>query len=93
MPDQVGLDCCVGDERIKLIGAYQMITLRACSRLAQQFDTGAITHLICRYEAATVLIKALRHNYALVLVCQANSNTGQGMLYLNEAAEIINQDM
>jgi|GEM_PF-2973440 len=93
LPDQVGLDCCVGDERIKLIGAYQIITLRACSHLARQFKIGEVQHLVCRYGAAAVLIKALKNNYALVLVMQDSGNIGQGAVYLDQAAEVINQDL
>jgi len=93
LPDQVGTNGCVGDERIKLIGAYHTITLRDCCQLSQQFNAGAMTHLVCRFEAVTVLIRALKNNYALILAMQTSSNVGQGMLYLDRTAEIINQDL
>ena len=93
LPDQVGEDCYVGDERIKLIGAYQTITLRACHKLAQQFHTGSVTHLVCHYDATTILVRTLKNDYALILAMQAESNVGQGMFYLEEAAEIISHDL
>jgi predicted regulator of Ras-like GTPase activity (Roadblock/LC7/MglB family) len=93
LPDQVGPDCYEGDERIKLIGAYQTITLRACRKLCQQFNTGSVTHLVCRFESATILIKALKNNYALMLALHPESNVGQGMVYLEQTAELINEDL
>jgi predicted regulator of Ras-like GTPase activity (Roadblock/LC7/MglB family) len=93
LPDQVGADCYLGDERIKLIGAYQTITLRACCKLAQRFKTGAVTHLVCHYEMATILIRALKNDYALMLAMQTSSNIGQGMFYLEETAELISHDL
>jgi predicted regulator of Ras-like GTPase activity (Roadblock/LC7/MglB family) len=93
LPDQIGADCYFGEERIKLIGAYQIITLRACRHLTQQCKTGTVTHLVCHYDTATILIRALKNNYALMLAMQASSNIGQGMFYLDQTAEIINQDL
>lgn len=91
--DQVGEECYTGDERIKLIGAYQIITLRACAKLAQQFKTGSVTHLVCHYDTATILIRALKNDYALMLAMQTSSNIGQGMFYLDQTAEIISHDL
>lgn len=93
LPDQIGESCYMGDERIKLIGAYQIITLRACSKLAQQFKTGDVTHLVCHYDTATILIRALKNDYALMLAMQTSSNIGQGMFYLDQTAEVISQDL
>ncbi len=93
LPDQADESPYTGKERLQLIGAYQTITLRSCSRLSQRFNTGTVNYLICRFNSATVLIKALKNNYALMLAMRADSHVGQGMLYLNEIAEIINQDL
>jgi predicted regulator of Ras-like GTPase activity (Roadblock/LC7/MglB family) len=98
LPDQAGAaetggESYVGNERIKLIGAYQTITLRACCQLTQRFNTGAVTHLVCHFDTATILIKALKNNYALMLALHNNSNVGQGMLYLDQTADLISQDL
>ena len=84
---------CEGEERVKLIGAYQIITLRACRRLARQFGASALKHLVCRFETSIIIIKALDGNYALMLAMREDSNVGRGMIYLDRTAEIINQDL
>lgn len=93
LPDQIGENCYTGDERIKLIGAYQIITLRACAKLALQFNTGSVTHLVCHFDTATILVRALKNDYALMLAMQTSSNIGQGMFYLDQTAELISHDL
>ncbi len=93
LPDQTDESPYTGKERLQLIGAYHIITLRSCLSLSQRFNTGTVNHLICRFASATVLIKALKNNYALMLAMRADGHVGKGLLYLNEIAEIINQDL
>ncbi len=81
------------EDRMKLLGAYQTINLNTCRQLARQFQMGKTKQMICRYDLATVLIRSLNGDYALILAMQNDGNIGKGMFYLNQAAELINQDL
>ena len=80
-------------ERLKLIGAYQAINLNTCKQLMQQFQMGRVRQMICRYERATVLIKPVNDDYALILTMEGDGNVGKGMFYLSQTAKIISQDL
>ncbi|HWQ32816.1 MAG TPA: roadblock/LC7 domain-containing protein [Blastocatellia bacterium] len=82
-----------GPERLKLIGAYQIINLNTCQEMMQQFQLGSVKQMICRYEKATVLIRSLGGDYALILAMENDGNVGKGIFYLNQAAEVISQDL
>ncbi|HZS09853.1 MAG TPA: hypothetical protein VFD58_33815 [Blastocatellia bacterium] len=81
------------EERMKLIGAYQVINLSACRQMMRQLQMGNVRQLTLRYDAATILIKALKENFALILAIEEGGNIGKGLFYLDRAAEIINQDL
>jgi predicted regulator of Ras-like GTPase activity (Roadblock/LC7/MglB family) len=81
------------DERARLISAYHRIWLSDCQKLTQLMRLGHLNHLIQRYETGTVLIKALKNNHALVLIGEREMFLGQGLLQLNQIAEVIREDL
>lgn len=93
VPEQTEWTELTPEERQKLIGAYQTIQLNTCRQIMQQFQQGEVRQLICRYDVATVLARAINNDYALILTMQSDGNVGKGMYYLNQAAELIRQDL
>lgn len=81
------------NERVRLIGAYHRIWLSDCQSLTQKMKLGAMDHLIQRYETGTVIVKSLKGNHALVLIGEKNLFLGQGLLRLNQIAELISEDL
>ncbi|HEX4945742.1 MAG TPA: roadblock/LC7 domain-containing protein [Blastocatellia bacterium] len=81
------------NERIQLISAYHRIWLSDCQHIAQQLRIGKLEHLIQRYEGGTVMVKALKDNYALVLIGEREMFFGQGMAQLEQIGKIINEDL
>ncbi len=80
-------------ERIRLISAYHRIWLSDCQKLTQLMRLGKLDHLIQRYETGTVLVKALKDNYALVLIGERDMFLGQGLLHLDQIAAVIHEDL
>jgi len=98
LPDQTGVEGfslaeMSAEERIKLIGAYHTITLRDCLQLAAEFRLGQTDLLVHRYEAGSILIKAIKGGYALMLVLQPDSVIGRGLFHLNETSKLISEDL
>jgi predicted regulator of Ras-like GTPase activity (Roadblock/LC7/MglB family) len=81
------------EERLKLIGAYQTINLNTCRQLMRQLQMGNVRQMICRYDEATVLIRSLGSDYALILTMEPDGNVGKGLFCLNRTAEMISQDL
>ncbi len=81
------------NERVRLIGAYHRIWLNDCVLLAKQMKIGKLELMIQRYETGTVLVKALKDNYALVLIGESEIFLGQGMLHLEVIGSVINEDL
>jgi predicted regulator of Ras-like GTPase activity (Roadblock/LC7/MglB family) len=81
------------DERVRLIGAYHRIWLNDCVKLTQQMRLGKLDHLIQRYETGIVAVKALKDNYALVLIGEREMYLGQGLFHLEAIGRLINEDL
>ncbi len=74
-----------GEERHRLIGAYQGIALFRLKTTEQSCDTGAIEHVYCRYATGQVILCPLKDGYYLVLSLASSANLGQG---LHRSAEL-----
>ena len=81
------------DERVRLIGAYQRIVLRECKRTVEEMRIGKLSNIVIRYESGIVAVRALKEEYALVLIGGHDMLIGQGLFYLNKYAEIIDSDL
>lgn len=82
------------NERIRLIGAYHRIWLTDSQAITQRRHLGTLDQLIQRYDGGTVIIKALKDNYALVLLgCGEKFFLGQAIRRLNEVAALISEDL
>lgn len=80
-------------ERMKLIGAYQAINLHSYRQMMEQLQAGNLNQMICSYMDATILIRAINKDYALILAMQPEGNIGKGLFYLNQAADVLRADM
>lgn len=74
-----------GEERHRLIGAYQGIALFRLKTTEESCDTGAIEHVYCRYATGQVILCPLKDGYYLVLSLSSSANLGQG---LHRSAEL-----
>ncbi len=81
------------DERVRLIGAYQRILLRESKRTVEEMRIGNLSNIVVRYESGIVAVRALKEEYALVLIGHHDLHIGQGLFYLNKYAEIIDSDL
>jgi predicted regulator of Ras-like GTPase activity (Roadblock/LC7/MglB family) len=80
-------------ERVRLIGAYHRIWLSDCLALAEQMRLGQLAQMIHRYETGIVLVQALKDNHALVLIGEPEMFVGQGLMFMAQAGEAINEDL
>ncbi|MFN0121739.1 MAG: roadblock/LC7 domain-containing protein [Blastocatellia bacterium] len=81
------------EDRMQLIGAYQVINLKLCKQITGQFRLGNLKQMICRYSNASILVQALNDDYALLLALSAEGNLGKGRYYIQHAADLIRQDL
>ena len=81
------------DERVRLIGAYQQILLCESKRTVEEMRIGNLCNIVVRYESGIVAVRALKEEYALVLIGCHEMLIGQGLFYLNKYAEIIDADL
>jgi predicted regulator of Ras-like GTPase activity (Roadblock/LC7/MglB family) len=64
-------------DRHRLIGAYQGIALYTARQATERWQGGAISCLVCRYSAATLLLRPLRDGYYLVMALAPDANLGR----------------
>lgn len=83
-----------GDEDyIKLMGAYQGIALQTSRGIVHQLEAGGIDYVFTAYENISFLIKALEHDYFLMLVLGPEANVGKGVYTIRRAAGAFNQEI
>jgi predicted regulator of Ras-like GTPase activity (Roadblock/LC7/MglB family) len=93
LPGRVGIFPTVLNDRVRLIGAYQTISMDSCRTTSGNLGHGAVRQIICRYETSTAISRPVTDDYTLTLLIKSDGNVGQGMMYLNQAAEIIREDL
>ena len=81
------------DDYVKLMGAYQGIALGTSRTIASQLDAGEIDYCYTSYENASFLVKALDHDYFLMLVLAPDANVGKGIFDVRRVAEAFNREM
>jgi predicted regulator of Ras-like GTPase activity (Roadblock/LC7/MglB family) len=81
------------DDYIRLMGAYQGIALQTSQHIAHQLDAGEVEFFFTAYENASFLVKALSHDYFLLLVLGPEANLGKGIYNIERSAESFNREI
>jgi predicted regulator of Ras-like GTPase activity (Roadblock/LC7/MglB family) len=72
-------------DRHRLIGAYQGLALAAAVRATARHDVGTIGCLVCRYAAASLILRPLRDGYYLLVSLDPRANLGRAIHFSAEA--------
>jgi len=75
------------DERHRLIGAYQGITLAAARRILDRHEAGTPGLIVCRYARGTVILRPLKDGYYLVLAIAPDASLALGLQRSADASE------
>jgi len=81
------------DERQRLIGAYQGITLGMVSRAAQRVGGGEVRALVSRHTGGAVVLATLRDGYYLVVSLGPEALTAVAARYCEDARQKLNQEI
>ena len=81
------------DDYVKLMGAYQGISLGTSRTIASQLEAGEIDYCFTAYENASFLVKALDNDYFLLLVLSPDANVGKGVYDVRKVADAFNKEM
>jgi len=81
------------DERQRLIGAYQGITLGMVSRAAQRVGAGEVRALVSRHSGGAVVLTTLRDGYYLVVSLGPNAVTALAVRHAEEARQALNREI
>jgi predicted regulator of Ras-like GTPase activity (Roadblock/LC7/MglB family) len=66
------------DDRFRLVGAYQGISLGEAQRAAARHDVGPVQELVSRYEQGYVILQPLKDGYYVVLLLEAGASVALG---------------
>ena len=81
------VDAGARDERNRLIGAYQGISLAAARRTTDRYAGGRVECIVCRYTGGTVIVRSLKDGYYLVLSLSVEASLAQAMRHSAVAQE------
>ena len=81
------------DERQRLIGAYQGITLGMVSRAAQRVGVGEVRSLVSRHAQGAVVLATLKDGYYLVVSMGPRSLVARAVRHCEEARHKLNQEI
>jgi predicted regulator of Ras-like GTPase activity (Roadblock/LC7/MglB family) len=81
------------DERHRLIGAYQALTLAALQRIAERCDLGGVDYVVRRHEGGSVILRPLKDGYYLVLSLAAGIAVAPGVHFSSRILDDINQEL
>ena len=81
------------DDYVKLMGAYQGIALQTSRGILSQLDAGEVEFCLTAYENASFLVKALAHDYFLMLVLGPEANVGKGIYNIQRSAAAFNREI
>ena len=73
------------DDRFRLVGAYQGISLGEAQRAAARHDVGPVRELVSRYEQGYVILQPLKDGYYVVLLLEAGASVALGRHVLGPA--------
>ena len=80
-------------EYVQLMGAYQGIAFQTSRMICSQLEAGGIDYFFTSYENVSFLIKALDHDYFVMLVLAPGANVGQGIYSIRRSAAGFNSEM
>ena len=66
-------------DRYRLIGAYQGIHLMSTRKAMSRYAVGALSCLVYRYVACSVILRPLRDGYYLLLSLAPEANLGRAL--------------
>jgi predicted regulator of Ras-like GTPase activity (Roadblock/LC7/MglB family) len=81
------------DDYVKLMGAYQGISLGTSRGIVGQLDAGEVDYCYTAYENMSFLVKALDHDYFLMLILSPDANVGKGIYAIRRSADAFNREM
>ena len=81
------------EDYIKLMGAYQGIAFQTSRGVVSQLDAGGVDYVITSYDKVSFLIKALNHDYFLMLLMKPDANIGKGIYDIRRLAEAFNREI
>ena len=61
------------DDRHRLIAAYQGIALIIAQRTSSRYAGGAVSLIVCRYSGGSLILRALKDGYYLVMMLSAGA--------------------
>ncbi len=82
-----------GDERHRLIGAYQGIALMRLKNAEERCDIGEVHHVYCRYSDGHVILRPLKDGYYLVISLAPAANLGQALFRSAETRERLDAEL
>jgi predicted regulator of Ras-like GTPase activity (Roadblock/LC7/MglB family) len=74
------------DDRHRLIGAYQGIALAIAQRTSVRYSAGDVSHIVCRYSTGSLILRALKDGYYLVMSISEQAPLGHA-LYRSEVTQ------
>jgi predicted regulator of Ras-like GTPase activity (Roadblock/LC7/MglB family) len=90
---EVVVEAGARDERHRLIGAYQGIALATAERTTERYAIGKVSHIVCRYLWATVILRPLKDGYYLILSMAPDASLADGLRYSAVAQEQMNDEL
>jgi len=90
---EVVVEAGARDERHRLIGAYQGLTLSTVRRANERHEAGAIAHVVCRHAAGTLILCPLRDGYYLVVSLSPEASLGRGLFHSGLARERLDAEL
>ena len=82
-----------GDERHRLIGAYQGIALMRLKSADGRCEIGGVRHVYCRYSDGHVILWPLNAGYYLVMSLAPGANVGQALFRSAETRERLDAEL
>ncbi len=90
---EVVVEAGTGEERHRLIAAYQGIALMRLKTAELSCETGPVQHVYCRYATGQVILRPLKDGYYLVLSLSSAANVGQGLHRSAETQRHVNAEL
>ena len=82
-----------GEERHRLIAAYQGIALVRLKTTEESCETGKVQHVCCRYATGQVILRPLKDGYYLVLSLSSAAIVGEGLHRSAETQRRMNAEL
>lgn len=81
------------DERQRLIGAYQGITLGMVARASHRVGGGEVKALVSRHEGGAVVLATLKDGYYLVVSLGAEALPAVALRHCEDARQKLDQEI